>query len=187
MHFLLHSSAIYVQNNNLCKFWNNVFPSSVFVAKFADRRLNLKQIYWMLFGTSLGNPFLLNVIWDHSGESISTEFYLGPFWRIHFYWMLFGTILGKPFRRTKIWTILGKPSLKRRYLGPFWGNHLKNQNIDHSGETIFKKNNIWDHSRETISKNQNMDHSGETIFKNQYLGPFRGPIFSHSIIPKHQL
>ena len=124
MHFLLHSSAIYVQNNNLCKFLNNVIPSSVFVAKFADRRLNLKQIYWMLFGTSLGNPFLLNVIWDHSGESISTEFYLGPFWRIHFYWMLFGTILGKPFRRTKIWTILGKP---------------------------FLKTNIWDHSADQFS------------------------------------
>ena len=132
MHFLLHSSAIYVQNNNLCKFWNNVFPSSVFVAKFADRRLNLKQIYWMLFGTSLGNPFLLNVIWDHSGESISTEFYLGPFWRIHFYWMLFGTILGKPFRRTKIWTILGKP-FQRTKRWTILGKP-------------FLKTNIWDHS-----------------------------------------
>ena len=160
MHFLLHSSAIYVQNNNLCKFLNNVIPSSVFVAKFADRRLNLKQIYWMLFGTSLGNPFLLNVIWDHSGESISTEFYLGPFWRIHFYWMLFGTILGKPFRRTKIWTILGKPFLKRQYLGPFWGNHFKEPK-----DGQFWGNHFWKPTSGTIL----------------------GPIFSHTIIPKHQL
>ena len=124
MHFLLHSSAIYVQNNNLCKFWNNVFPSSVFVAKFADRRLNLKQIYWMLFGTSLGNPFLLNVIWDYSGETISKNQNMDYSGETIFKKKISEAILGKPFRRTKIWTILGKP---------------------------FLKTNIWDHSADQFS------------------------------------
>ena len=64
----------------------------------------------MLFGTSLGNLFLLNVIWDYSGATIS-----------------------------------------------------KNENMDHSGEAIFKNQYLgvpdW-------------DHSGDIIFKNQNLGPF---------------
>ena len=36
-------------------------------------------------GLFRGNPFLLNVILDYSGETVSTECYLGPFWAIHFY------------------------------------------------------------------------------------------------------
>ena len=122
MHFLLHSSAIYVQNNNLCKFWNNVFPSSVFVAKFADRRLNLKQIYWMLFGTSLGNPFLLNVVWDYSGETISKNQNMDYSGETIFKKTISGTILGKPFQRTKRWTILGKPFLKINIWDHSWSN-----------------------------------------------------------------
>ena len=99
---------------------------------------------------------LLNVIWDISGESISTECYLGlfwgnhfeepkygPFWGNHFQKPISGTILGKPFQRIKIWTILGKPFLKTK---------------------------IWDHSRTNFQPHY---HTQAPVVK-QNLEPFLG-------------
>ena len=77
------------------------------------------HFYWMLFGTILGNPFLLNFIWGHSEESISKNQNMDYSGETIFKKTISGTILGKPFQRTKRWTILGKP---------------------------FLKTNIWDHS-----------------------------------------
>ena len=60
-----------------------------------------------------------------SGESISTECYLGLFWGDHLEEPKSETILGKPFLKTNIWDNSGETI-------------SKNQNMDHSGETIFK-------------------------------------------------
>ena len=126
---------------------------------------------------------LLNVIWDLSGESISTECYLGPFWGIHFYWILFGAILKNPFLLNVIWDYSGETI-------------SKNQNMDYSGETIFKKTisgtilgkpfqrtkrwtilgkpflktNIWDHSGSNFQPHY---HTQAPVVR-QNLEPFLG-------------